>query len=124
MTITLQAVNELIASLESAGELSIREQKFLKLAKEFRICSALVIWLVFFVDAMRCLISFNEAPNVAHLSYALSIFSKASLAESPLLFAAANISENSVIAASNASVSGKSFVVRIVSNKSACLPSK
>lgn len=40
MTITLQAVNELIAALESAGELSIREQKFLKLAKEFRICSA------------------------------------------------------------------------------------
>ncbi|HBV3284803.1 TPA: hypothetical protein MDT72_002780 [Klebsiella pneumoniae] len=40
MTITLQAVNELIASQESAGELSIREQKFLKLAKEFRICSA------------------------------------------------------------------------------------
>ncbi|MCU6585092.1 hypothetical protein [Klebsiella pneumoniae] len=39
-TITLQAVNELIASLENAGELSIREQKFLKLAKEFRICSA------------------------------------------------------------------------------------
>ena len=33
MTITLQAVNELIRSLESAGELSIREQKFLKLAK-------------------------------------------------------------------------------------------
>lgn len=33
MTITLQAVNELIASLESAGELSIREQRFLKLAK-------------------------------------------------------------------------------------------
>ncbi|MGR8820525.1 hypothetical protein ACPZ8L_27030 [Klebsiella variicola subsp. variicola] len=32
-TITLQAVNDLIASLESAGELSIREQKFLKLAK-------------------------------------------------------------------------------------------
>ncbi|EOY0840838.1 TPA: hypothetical protein SLO28_002132 [Klebsiella pneumoniae] len=36
MTITLQAVNELIASLESAGELSIREQKFLKLAKVFK----------------------------------------------------------------------------------------
>lgn len=32
-TITLQAVNELIAALENAGELSIREQKFLKLAK-------------------------------------------------------------------------------------------
>lgn len=36
MTITLQAVNELIAALESAGELSIREQKFLKLAKAFK----------------------------------------------------------------------------------------
>ncbi|HGN8888304.1 TPA: hypothetical protein ACK1JZ_004437, partial [Klebsiella pneumoniae] len=35
-TITLQAVNELIRSLESAGELSIREQKFLKLAKAFK----------------------------------------------------------------------------------------
>lgn len=35
-TITLQAVNELIASLESAGELSIREQKFLKLEKAFK----------------------------------------------------------------------------------------
>ncbi|EIX9194066.1 TPA: hypothetical protein L7O93_001678 [Klebsiella pneumoniae] len=36
MTITLQAVNELIASLESAGELSIREQEFLKLAKAYQ----------------------------------------------------------------------------------------
>ncbi|EMM3407796.1 hypothetical protein R0597_005246 [Klebsiella pneumoniae] len=36
MTIKLQAVNEIIASLESAGELSIREQKFLKLAKAFK----------------------------------------------------------------------------------------
>lgn len=36
MTITLEAVNELIASLESAGDLSIREQKFLKLAKAFK----------------------------------------------------------------------------------------
>ncbi|KMB30388.1 hypothetical protein SL56_05176 [Klebsiella pneumoniae] len=36
MTITLQAVNEIIASLESAGEPSIREQKFLKLAKAFK----------------------------------------------------------------------------------------
>lgn len=36
MTITLQAVNELIASLESAGESSIREQKFLKLAKAYQ----------------------------------------------------------------------------------------
>ncbi|HBX3400942.1 TPA: hypothetical protein MHW76_03235 [Klebsiella pneumoniae] len=36
MTITLQTVNELIASFESAGELSIREQKFLKLAKAYQ----------------------------------------------------------------------------------------
>ena len=32
----IETVNELITSLESAGELSIREQKFLKLAKEFK----------------------------------------------------------------------------------------
>ncbi|HBX8196035.1 TPA: hypothetical protein MIH59_04095 [Klebsiella pneumoniae] len=31
----LETVNELIASLDSAGELSIREQKFLKLAKAY-----------------------------------------------------------------------------------------
>ncbi|MEA4271959.1 hypothetical protein VBR26_06305 [Klebsiella pneumoniae] len=36
----IETVNDLIASLESAGDLSIREQKLLKLAKEFRICSA------------------------------------------------------------------------------------
>lgn len=32
----ISTVNELIASLESTGELSIREQKFLKLAKAFK----------------------------------------------------------------------------------------
>ncbi|HHG0917547.1 TPA: hypothetical protein ACPUIG_002288 [Klebsiella pneumoniae] len=32
----ISTVNELIASLESAGELSIREQKFLKLEKAFK----------------------------------------------------------------------------------------
>lgn len=32
----IEIVNELIASLESAGELSIREQKFLKLAKSLK----------------------------------------------------------------------------------------
>lgn len=36
MTITPQAVNELIASLESAGELSIRETKVMALAKAFK----------------------------------------------------------------------------------------
>ncbi|MEH4206524.1 hypothetical protein POX65_05310 [Klebsiella pneumoniae] len=35
MTITLQAVNELIASLESAGELSIKETKVMAMAKAF-----------------------------------------------------------------------------------------
>jgi hypothetical protein len=35
MTITLQAVNELIQSLESAGELSIKERKYLDLAKAY-----------------------------------------------------------------------------------------
>lgn len=32
----IETVNELIRSLESAGELSIREQKFLKMAKAFK----------------------------------------------------------------------------------------
>ncbi|RXI15445.1 hypothetical protein DOD04_27245 [Klebsiella michiganensis] len=36
MTITLQTVNELIASLESAGELSIKETKVMALAKAFQ----------------------------------------------------------------------------------------
>ncbi len=36
MTITLQAVNELIAALENAGELSIRETKVMALAKAFK----------------------------------------------------------------------------------------
>ncbi|WP_282104247.1 hypothetical protein [Klebsiella michiganensis] len=35
-TITLQAVNELIQSLESAGELSIKETKVMALAKAFK----------------------------------------------------------------------------------------
>lgn len=36
MTITLQVVNELIASLESAGELSIKETKVMALAKAYQ----------------------------------------------------------------------------------------
>lgn len=35
----IETVNKLIASLDNAGELSIRERKYLELAKEFRICS-------------------------------------------------------------------------------------
>lgn len=36
MTITLQAVNELIQSFESAGDLSIKERKYLDLAKAYQ----------------------------------------------------------------------------------------
>ncbi|HHW3941366.1 TPA: hypothetical protein ACTW80_001243 [Klebsiella pneumoniae] len=52
MTITLQAVIELIASLESAGELSIREQKFLKLAKAFKQLAAENVGIDGFVEDM------------------------------------------------------------------------
>ncbi|MDL4447728.1 hypothetical protein [Klebsiella michiganensis] len=40
MTITLQAVNELIQSLESAGELSIKETKVMALAKAYQLLAA------------------------------------------------------------------------------------
>lgn len=53
MTITLQAVNELIASLESAGELSIREQKFLNLAKAFKQLAAENVALKSFGDKLN-----------------------------------------------------------------------
>ncbi|WP_448717867.1 hypothetical protein [Klebsiella quasipneumoniae] len=53
MTITLQAVNELIASLESAGELSIREQKFLKLAKAFKHLAAENVTMRETIEAVR-----------------------------------------------------------------------
>lgn len=52
-TITLQAVNELIASLESAGELSIREQKFLKLAKAFKQLAAENVAMRETIEAVR-----------------------------------------------------------------------
>ncbi|HDS3413907.1 TPA: hypothetical protein MIT42_004568 [Klebsiella quasipneumoniae] len=52
MTITLQAVNELIASLESADELSIREQKFLKLAKAYQQLAAENVALKSFGDKL------------------------------------------------------------------------
>lgn len=53
MTITLQAVNELIATLESAGELSIREQKFLKLAKAYQQLAAENVALKSFGDKLN-----------------------------------------------------------------------
>ncbi len=52
-TITLQAVNELIASLESAGELSIREQKFLKLAKAYQQLAAENVAMRETIEAVR-----------------------------------------------------------------------
>lgn len=53
MTITLQAVNELIASLESAGEPSIREQKFLKLAKAYQQLAAENVAMRETIEAVR-----------------------------------------------------------------------
>ncbi|HHL5212166.1 TPA: hypothetical protein ACQ82X_002193 [Klebsiella pneumoniae] len=58
MTITIQAVNELIQSLESAGELSIREQKFLKLAKAYHQMAAENVALKAFVG--ECAIALGE----------------------------------------------------------------
>ncbi|HBU9129306.1 TPA: hypothetical protein MDF90_002019 [Klebsiella pneumoniae] len=55
---TLQAVNELIQSLESAGELSIREQKFLKLAKSLK-------QLVAENVALKAVFSQKEIPSEA-----------------------------------------------------------
>lgn len=53
MTITLQAVNELIASLEAAGELSNREQNFLKLAKAYQQLAAENVALKSFGDKLN-----------------------------------------------------------------------
>ncbi len=52
MTITLQAVNELIASLESAGELSIKERKYLELAKAYVQLAAENVGLKSFGDTL------------------------------------------------------------------------
>lgn len=54
----IETVNELIASLESAGELSIREQKFLKLAKAFKQLAAENV-------ALKDCVA-NHAPAVDH----------------------------------------------------------
>ncbi|MCW9309495.1 hypothetical protein [Klebsiella pneumoniae] len=58
MTITLQAVNELIASLESAGELSIKETKVMALAKAYQQLAAENVAL------KDCVV--NHAPAVEH----------------------------------------------------------
>ncbi len=59
MTITLQAVNELIQSLESAGELSIKERKYLELAREFKRVAAENVGLNNFI-AKSCYVQAGE----------------------------------------------------------------
>lgn len=54
----IEIVNDLIASLESAGELSIREQKFLKLAKAFKQLAAENV-------ALKAVFSQGEIPSEA-----------------------------------------------------------
>lgn len=49
----IETVNELIASLESAGELSIREQKFLKLAKAYQQLAAENVAMKSFGDKLN-----------------------------------------------------------------------
>ncbi|HBX7921303.1 TPA: hypothetical protein MIG88_01960 [Klebsiella pneumoniae] len=49
----ISTVNELIQSLESAGELSIREQKFLKLAKAYQQLAAENVALKSFGDKLN-----------------------------------------------------------------------
>lgn len=49
----IETVKELIQSLESAGELSIREQKFLKLAKAFKQLAAENVAIRETIDAVR-----------------------------------------------------------------------
>ncbi|WP_431307582.1 hypothetical protein [Klebsiella pneumoniae] len=51
-TITQQAVNELIQSLESAGELSIKETKVMELAKAFKQLAAENVALKSFGDTL------------------------------------------------------------------------
>ena len=58
MTITLQAVNELIQSLESVGEPSIKERKYLELAREFKRLAAENV-------ALKAVFSQGEIPSEA-----------------------------------------------------------
>lgn len=62
MTITLQAVNELIASLESAGELSIKERKYLELAREFKQLAAENVGLKAAFNKPDAWLSFHSIP--------------------------------------------------------------
>ncbi|HBT6229150.1 TPA: hypothetical protein MYO01_004730 [Klebsiella variicola subsp. variicola] len=58
----ISTVNELIASLDSAGELSIREQKFLKLAKAFKQLAAENVGLKAAFNKPDAWLSFHSIP--------------------------------------------------------------
>lgn len=58
----ISTVNELIQSLESAGELSIREQKFLKMAKAFKKVAAENVGLKKFIKT-ECFVG-QDKPDI------------------------------------------------------------
>ena len=61
MTFTLQAVNELIKSLESAGELSIREAKVMELARAFKQLAAdNVVLKQYALDCVKAVENWNS----------------------------------------------------------------
>lgn len=69
----IETVNELIASLESAGELSIREQKFLKLAKAFKQLAAENVALKAAIDATIGWQQSTDVENVESVRMLLDI---------------------------------------------------
>ncbi|MCF6686850.1 hypothetical protein [Raoultella ornithinolytica] len=73
MTITLQAVNELIQSLESAGELSIKETKVLALAKAYQQLAAENVALKAAIDATIGWQQSTDVENVESVRMLLDI---------------------------------------------------
>ncbi|MGN5960502.1 hypothetical protein ACP6M6_07205 [Klebsiella oxytoca] len=68
-----EQVNELIQSLESAGELSIREQKFLKLAKAYQQLAAENVALKAAIDATIGWQQSTDVENVESVRMLLDI---------------------------------------------------
>lgn len=73
MTITLQAVNELIQSLESAGELSIKETKVMALAKAYQQLAAENAGLKAAIDATIGWQQSTDVENVESVRMLLDI---------------------------------------------------
>ncbi len=73
MTITLQAVNELIQSLESTGELSIKETKVMALAKAFKQLAAENVALKAAIDATIGWQQSTDVENVESVRMLLDI---------------------------------------------------